>query len=92
MTEFTSPTYVLDLRDSSHRATLASVTPGAEVAVLVRPEDDEVVQPTRAKGTLSSDGELFEVFVSTGSGEQRHSWNYDALKDAIRAYSKSHRG
>ena len=87
MTEFTSPTYVLDLRDSLHRTLLASAIRGAEITVLVRPEDDEAAQPTRAKGTLSSDGELFEVSVFTSSGEQHHSWNYEALKDAICAYS-----
>ena len=86
MAEFESPTYILDLRHGLNRATLVGAIPGKEIDVLVRPEDDEFAQPTRAKGTLSADGQFFEVVVSTGSGEQTHSWNFEVLKSAIRAH------
>jgi hypothetical protein len=88
MAEFESPTYILDLRDSLNCATLEGASPGEEIQVLVRPENDEASAPIRATGTLSSDSQTFQVVVTTSAGEQTHSWNYDTLKDALRARRK----
>lgn len=86
MQEFESPTYVLDLRNSLNRSTIESAKPNKEVKVLARPEDNASAKPITATGKLSKDGRIFHVVVVTTAGQQSHTWNWNTLQDAIRAY------
>lgn len=83
MAEFESPTYVLDLRDSSNCSRIQSCKPGKEIQVLVRPEQDATVKPIMAKGIRSHDGASFSVVVTTADGKQTHEWGYTDLLEAI---------
>ena len=82
MAKFESPTCVLNLRHRSNCLSIASAKPGQEIRVLVHPEDDATAQLIVATGTLSNDGKLFSVVVTTADGaQQTHDLCYrDLLK------------
>ena len=84
MTEFESPTCVLDLRHRSNCLSIASVKPGQEIRVLLRPEDDATAKPVKAMGTLSNDGKSFSVVVTREDGaRQIHEMGYRDLLKAL---------
>ncbi len=89
MQEFESPTYVLDLRNSLNRSTIASAKPNKEIRVLLRPDGDTSAKPIAATGKLSEDGTVFHVVVVTSAGRQSHTWDWSTLLDAISAYRDS---
>jgi hypothetical protein len=62
--------YVLDLGDRASCSSIENATPGTECKVLVYPESDPTAERIQATGTLSPNGELFIVKVSTLDGKQ----------------------
>jgi hypothetical protein len=83
MAEFELPTCTLDLRHQSNWLSIASVKPGQEIPVFVRPEDDATAKLMEAVGTLSNDGKSFSVMVTREDGaQQTHDLCYrDLLKE-----------
>jgi len=82
MAEFESPTCAVDLRHRSNCLGIASAKSGQEIRALVRPKDEATAQLIVATGTLSNDGKLFSVVVTTADGaQQTHDLCYrDLLK------------
>jgi hypothetical protein len=70
ISEFDSPTYVLDLRNKLNCLRIESAQPGEEIQVLVRPKHDHMAKPVLAKGMLSQDGASFSVVITRADGTQ----------------------
>jgi len=71
MAKLELPTCTFDLRHPSNCIKIASVLPGQEIPVLVRPEDDATAKLMEAVGTLSNDGKSFSVIVTREEGAQQ---------------------
>ena len=85
MTEFDSPTYVLDFRDRDVCERIENAIPKKEISVLVRAEHDKGGPSLPARGMLTDEG-VFHVTVITDAGEQSHNWTYAFLLDAVRIH------
>lgn len=81
MTPSNSLTYVINFHDRSNCSRIQNIQPGEEILVLVHPEQEPLANPFGAKGTLSQDGTLFVVEITTADdAPQSFEWEYPLLK------------
>lgn len=82
MSTFEEPTFYLDLDHSLNRATIESAKLGQRTTVLVKAKKSG---PSIQATGIRHGGE-FHVEVTTDHGMQSHTWTWEFLADALRAY------